>query len=121
MANPGHSGPKQDRPTQGNNQVSFQVSKFKKTKTKFKNQKILKFFGRPIRPENQPVPSTPMAGGSTTNPNPPSSAPQALPYTGLNVNIFFLAFIIMDDWLMHCFSYNSNPFFLSLEINSTRK
>ena len=49
----------------------------------------MKFFARPIRPGDQPMPSTPMAGGSTTNPNHPSSAPQALPYTGLNVSIFF--------------------------------
>jgi hypothetical protein len=64
----------------------------------------MKFFARPIRPGDQPMPSTPMAGGSTTNPNHPSSAPQALPYTGLNVSILFLDFIIMGGWLTHCFS-----------------
>jgi hypothetical protein len=52
----------------------------------------MKFFGRPIRPENQHMPSTPMAGGSTTNPNHPPNAPQALPSTGLNVSIFFFSF-----------------------------
>ena len=48
-------------------------------------------------------------GVSTTNPDHPSSAPQALPYTGLNVSVFFLAFIIMDGWLMFVLHFSFKP------------
>ena len=63
----------------------------------------MKFFA------HQPMPSTPTAGGSTTNPNHPSSAPQALPYTGLNVSILFLDFIIMGGWLMFVLHFSFKP------------
>ncbi|XP_046441878.1 eukaryotic translation initiation factor 4 gamma 1-like isoform X2 [Daphnia pulex] len=85
MANPGHSGPMQGRPTQGNNQ----------------------FFGRQIRPGNQHMPRPPMAGG-TINPNHPPNAPQALPYPGMNQPLLF---VIGDQFSQQSpyLSYPANP------------
>ena len=61
----------------------------------------MKLFGRPIRPGNQPVPSTPVTRG-TINPKDPVNAPRALSYPGLNVSIIF-KFYNKGDWLMFVF------------------
>jgi hypothetical protein len=57
----------------------------------------------PVFSETKEMAPSP-TGVSTTNPNHPSNAAQALPYPGLNVSILFLDFIIMGGWLTHCFS-----------------
>ena len=53
----------------------------------------------PVFSETKEMAPSP-TGVSTTNPDHPSSAPQALPYTGLNVSIVFLDFIIMANALL---------------------